>query len=137
MTRRQEYLANEILKFYSGDYLFVYASDDNNVVVLIQTTPDTSDTPEADIPYEEVVDTMGDDMLYELELKMVRYVMTLILAVRRNMELMMKINLCLMPLKKILEINYTYSYMKQPTEKYILWKVKIFSISQRMGDIDG
>ena len=80
---------------------------------------------------------MGDDMLYELELKMVRYVMTLILAVRRNMELMMKINLCLMPLKKILEINYTYSYMKQPTEKYILWKVKIFSISQRMGDIDG
>ena len=26
-------------KFYSGDYFFVYASDDNNVVVLIHTTP--------------------------------------------------------------------------------------------------
>ena len=50
-------------KFYSGGYLFVYASDDNNVVVLRQTTTESADTPEAEMPYDEVVDTMGDDML--------------------------------------------------------------------------
>ena len=54
-------------KFYSGDYLSVYVSDDNNVVILIQTTPEIADTPEAEIPYGEVVDTMGDDMLDEME----------------------------------------------------------------------
>ena len=37
-------------KLYSGDYLFVYASDANIFVVLIQTTPDIADTPEAKIP---------------------------------------------------------------------------------------
>ena len=54
-------------KLYYGDYLFVYASDANNFVVLIQTTPDSTDTPESEISYEEVVDTMGGDMLDELE----------------------------------------------------------------------
>ena len=54
-------------KFYSGYYLFVYASDENNVVILIHTTPESSDTPEDLMPYEEVVDTMGDDMLDEME----------------------------------------------------------------------
>ena len=53
--------------FYSGDYLFVYASDENNIVVLIYTTTYSADTPDADMPYEEVVDTMGDDMLDEHE----------------------------------------------------------------------
>ena len=56
-------------KFYSGDYLFVYASDDNNVDVFIQTTPYSADTPEDEMPYEEVVDTMGYDMLDEMEWK--------------------------------------------------------------------
>ena len=50
--------------------------------------------------------------------KMVIYVMTLVLAVGRNMKLTMTLNLCLMPLKKILEINYTYGYLKQQTERY-------------------
>ena len=54
-------------KFYSGDYLFVYAYYDNNVVVLIHPTPESEDTPKAEIPYEELVGTMGDDMLYEME----------------------------------------------------------------------
>ena len=54
-------------KLYSGDYLFVYASDDNNAVVFIQNTPDSVDTPEAEIPYEDVVDTTGDYMLDEME----------------------------------------------------------------------
>ena len=54
-------------KLYLGDYLFVYAFYKNNVVVLIHTTPEIADTPEADIPYKEVVDTMVDDILDELE----------------------------------------------------------------------
>ena len=49
--------------------------------------------------------------------KMVRYVMTLILDVGSNMKLITTLNLCLMPLKKILDINYTYVSLKQPTEK--------------------
>ena len=36
-------------KLFSGDCFFVYASDDNNVVVLIQSNPDSADTPEAEI----------------------------------------------------------------------------------------
>ena len=68
---------------------------------------------------------------------MVRYVMTLILAVVRNMKFMMTLNLCLIPLKKILEINYTYGSLKQPTKKDILWRVTIIFISQRMSDRDG
>ena len=48
---------------------------------------------------------------------MVRYVMTLILDVGSNMKLITTLNLCLMPLKKILDINYTYVSLKQPTEK--------------------
>ena len=51
---------------------------------------------------------------------MVRYVMNLILAVGKNMELMITLNLCLIHLKKILEINYTYGSLKQPTEKLYL-----------------
>ena len=54
-------------KFYSGDYLFVYYSDDNNVVVLIKPTPEGADTLEADMPYKEVVDTMGYNILDEME----------------------------------------------------------------------
>ena len=58
--------------------------------------------------------------------KMVRYAMTLILAMGSNIKLTMKLNLCLMPLNKILEINYTRGYLKQPTEKNILWRVTVF-----------
>ena len=35
---------------FGRDYLFFYASDDNNVVVLIQPTTEIADTLEADIP---------------------------------------------------------------------------------------
>ena len=54
-------------KYYSGDYYFVYASDDNNVVGLLQPTPYISNIPEADIPDEYVVDTMGSDMMDKTE----------------------------------------------------------------------
>ena len=54
-------------KFYSGDYLFFYASNENNIVVLIQTNPESEDTPEADMKYEDMVDTIRDDMLDEME----------------------------------------------------------------------
>ena len=60
---------------------------------------------------------MRDDMLDEMESKMVIYVMTLILAVGRNIKFMMTLNLCIIPLNKILEVNYSYGSMKQPTEK--------------------
>ena len=50
-------------KFFSGDYFFVYAAGDNNVVVLIHTTPYRVDTPEADIMDEYVFDTMLDNIL--------------------------------------------------------------------------
>ena len=52
--------------FYS-DYLFVYASDENIFVVLIHPTSYSSDTPEADITYDDVVDNMGDDIMEEME----------------------------------------------------------------------
>ena len=68
---------------------------------------------------------------------MVRYVMTMILVVVRNIKFMMTLNIFMIPLNKILEINYTYGSLKQPTKKYILWRVTIIFISQRMGDRDG
>ena len=49
--------------FYSCDYLFVYDAGDNNVVGLIQTIPDSADTSESYMPDEDMVDTMGDDIL--------------------------------------------------------------------------
>ena len=39
---------------------------------------------------------------------------------------MMKLNLYLMPLNKILEIYYTYVSLTQPMAKYILWKLTTF-----------
>ena len=55
--------------FSSGDYLSIYATDDNNVVILIQSTPESADTQKADMPDEEMVDTMGDDITEEMECK--------------------------------------------------------------------
>ena len=34
---------------------------------FIQLTPEIADTPEAEMPDEEVVDTMGDDILESME----------------------------------------------------------------------
>ena len=56
-------------KFSSGYYLFVYAAGYNIVVSLINPTPDSADTPEDYITDEDVVDTMGDDILEAMELK--------------------------------------------------------------------
>ena len=54
---------------FPGDYFLVCASDENNVVVFIRPSLDILDTPQAEISDEEVVDTMGDDMLEAMELK--------------------------------------------------------------------
>ena len=59
--------------------------------------------------------------------------MTLILDMGRNMQCMMTLNLYLKPLKKIVDMNYTYGSLKQPMTKNILWRVTIFFIYQRMG----
>ena len=77
-----------------GDYLFVYASGDNNIVNLIQPNPDNSDTSEGYMP--------DDD---NWNLKMARSVINMIIAVGVNMKYMMTLSLCLMNLNKILEIN--------------------------------
>ena len=96
-------------KFSSGDYLSIYDDGDNNIVVLIHPTPDSKDTLEAHMPYEDVFDTMRNDMLEEMEYKMLISVMTLILAVGKDVKWIMTLTLCLIPLNKILYINiYTW-----------------------------
>ena len=69
--------------------------------------------------------------------KMVRCLMNLILAVGRSMQYMMTLNPCLMHLKKILDINYTYGYLTQTMTQDILWRVKIFFIFLRMDERGG
>ena len=46
--------------------------------------------------------------------------MTLIVSVCRNMKFMITLNLYMIPLNKLLEINYTYCSLKQPMEKYLV-----------------
>ena len=69
--------------------------------------------------------------------KMARCMMTLILAVGRSMKWMMTLNLCNIPLKKMLKINYTHVSLAQPMAKEILWRVTIFFISQRIDERGG
>ena len=63
--------------------------------------------------------------------------MNLILAVGRSMKRIMTLILCLMTLKKILGINYTYGSLTQPMAKEILWRVSILFIYQRMDERRG
>ena len=58
--------------------------------------------------------------------KKLRGMMNMVLAVERSLKWMMPLNIWMMPLKKILEINYTYGSMTQPTAKEILWRVTIY-----------
>ena len=69
--------------------------------------------------------------------KMVRFMMTLILAVGKSTKWMMILNLCLMTLNKILDINYTYGSMTQTMAKEIFWRLTIIFISQRMDERGG
>ena len=50
---------------------------------------------------------------------------------------MMILNFCMMPLKKILAINYIFGFLEQPMAKNTLWRVTIFFVYHRMGDIGG
>ena len=63
--------------------------------------------------------------------------MNLILDVGSNMKWMIKINICLMKLNKILQINYTYKSLNKPMAKNILWNVTILFIYQRTGERGG
>ena len=56
-------------KFSSGAHHFVYADENDNVVGLLYTTPYIIDTPQAEIPDEDVVEIMEDNMLQTMELK--------------------------------------------------------------------
>ena len=53
------------------------------------------------------------------------------------MKWIMTLNICFMPLKKILDINYTYGSLKNPMSKEILGRVTIFSINNRMNERGG
>ena len=66
----------------------------------------------------------------KLNEKVVKYVITMVLALGGGITLMMTLKLWLMPLKLYLWIYETTN------EKNILWRVTIFFISQRMGGID-
>ena len=68
---------------------------------------------------------------------MVICIMNLILAVGRSMKWTMTLNICLINLKKILEINYIYGSLTQPMEKDILWRVTIIFIYQRIDERGG
>ena len=54
-------------KNYYGDYLFFYDDGENNVVGLIHHTLDSEYTPEAYMPYEDVINTVVDDILEATE----------------------------------------------------------------------
>ena len=56
-------------KLSSSSYFFVYDAGDNNVVGLIQPTPDNAYTLDAYMKYEDVVYTLGYDMLEAMERK--------------------------------------------------------------------
>ena len=56
-------------KFFSGDYLFVYDAGEKNVVGLIYHTPDSEYTTEAYMKNDDVVDTIGYNMMEAMEHK--------------------------------------------------------------------
>ena len=109
-------------KFSSFDYFFFYASGDNNVVSLIQPTPDSEDTLEDYMPDEDVVDKMGYDIIEAMELKNGKIYDDSDSICGGGMKLIIKLTLCLMTLKKILEIIYLYICISEPTngEKYLV-----------------
>ena len=61
---------------------------------------------------------------------MVRYVMTLIISVGSVMIWMMTLNLYMMPLNKIIEINYTYGSLKNQWHKDLVEDNNIFYFSE-------
>ena len=56
-------------KFSSSEYFFVYYYGENNVVGLLQPTPDSADTPETYMTDEDLVYTMGYPFLDAMERK--------------------------------------------------------------------
>ena len=89
--------------------------------IFIQITPESADTTEAEwlIIWEMICWRQWHE-------KMAICMMNLILDVGRSMKRMITLNICLIPLKKILEINYTYVSLTQPMAKYILCRTTIF-----------
>ena len=62
--------------------------------------------------------------------------MTLILAVGRNKKLMITLNICMVPLKKILEIKYTFGFSKTTNGKKYLVEGNNFYLFIREWVID-
>ena len=77
------------------------------------------------MPDEEVVDTMLCDILEATEWKVGKIFDDSDSRCGEEHEWMTKLNICLIPLKKIPEINYTHGSLKQPMTKDILWSVTI------------
>ena len=70
--------------------------------------------------------------LSQCNMKIVRYLMTLILDVGRNMKWSITLNIYLIPLMQIDEIKYSYRDLNQPINQNIVWRVTILFISQRL-----
>ena len=70
-------------------------------------------------------------------MKIVRYLMTLILDVGRNMKWSITLNIYLIPLMQIDEIKYSYRDLNQPINQNIVWRVTILFISQRLFEKGG
>ena len=107
-------------KFSSGDYLFVYAAGENNVVSLIQTNTYSEDTPDEYMSDQDVVDAMLNGMLEAMELKNGKICDDSYYSCGGNMKWIMTLNLCLMYFKKSIDNTYIYGSLKQPMTQKIL-----------------
>ena len=98
----------------------MWAVDENHVVGLIQFTPESEDTSEAEITEKGVVDTMGNDMLKAMEHKNCQIYDESNYICGQEHEKDDEIFLCLMPLNKILDIKDTCGFLRQLMAQNIL-----------------
>ena len=107
--------------FSSGDYFFVCADGNNNVVGLIQITPDSVDTPEAYMIDFDVVDTMGYDILEAMELENGNICYDSYSSCGEGgIKWIITLTLCLIPFNKIIELIYIYGYLNQSMAQKIM-----------------
>ena len=88
---------------------------------MIHPTPESSDKTEAEIP-EDSVDTMWNDIIEAMEWRNCKICDDSDSSCGEEHEMDYKINICLITLKKILDINYIFGSLKQQMVKNILWE---------------
>ena len=107
-------------EFSSGDYLFIYDYGDNNVVRFIHPTTDSENKPEDYMPDEDVIDTIGDYMLEEMEHTNGKICDESDSSFEEEHEMDDEAYYLSDDLKKKLEIIYIYGYLNHPMEQNIL-----------------